>query len=507
MSSPGTMDDPRVTFMGATSASRSSVAVMATALPTLIMLVTGAKGVGSTMLTVVAFGGSVATAALVRRDGVVPRNVWPVIVLFAVVAVARMPLLSNDLWSYAFYGRISAFYGGDPYRIVPRSHPRDFVYPLVHWRNTASVYGPLFNIYSAVVARVAGRSLLWLRLGFQLMAAGSVVGSLWLLARRGRAATMVLVALQPFVWIAVVNGGHNDAIVAFLLLLAVIIFERRLIGRAAVIVAVAAMVKLSAVLVVVPLVVFLVARRRWRDAAITATVPSLVLISGELVYPGSLTNASQATDHKISMASVWGPVPSLIGVNPVAVTMVAGLAILGLVLMISWRRRNDATVGLAAGSSLAMFGIAGSYTLSWYSIWGLPILALSGDLVATGLVAARGSLMMAAYQLRGSSIEDLASRVVLAGTVPIILLVLFVTHVAHRPGWATVLSNEVLPRAHRRMTGVEPADSYDFPHDSSPPDASRHSDDAEQGPRGHALLLDHQDHGDDRRRDGGGHSR
>lgn len=161
-------------------------------------------------------------------------------------------------------------HGADPYTAVPASFPRDVVYPVVGWRDTPSGYGPLFTAYSAGVTRLAGESLLVMRLGFQLLAMGSVLWCLRVLARSGQVATLTLVALQPFVWVSVVNGGHNDAIMAATLLSAVVAFRRERIGIASALVGVATLIKLSAVILVVPLVAVLLVQRRWRAAAMTA---------------------------------------------------------------------------------------------------------------------------------------------------------------------------------------------------------------------------------------------
>jgi hypothetical protein len=63
----------------------------------------------------------------------------------------------------------------------------------------------------------------------------------------------------------------------------------------------------------------------------------------------------------------------------------------------------------------------------------VPILALSGDVALTSIVAARGSLMLASYQLGpGPVLQDLAGFA--ASTVaPWALLVLFVWVVMHPP--------------------------------------------------------------------------
>jgi len=69
-----------------------------------------------------------------------------------------------------------------------------------------------------------------------------------------------------------------------------------------------------------------------------------------------------------------------------------------------------------------------SYTLPWYLLWGVPALAISGDLTVLSVVVTRGSLMAASYQLKGSSIDGLVGAA-LSIAAPLVLLGVFVRRV------------------------------------------------------------------------------
>lgn len=384
------------------------------------------------MLTVSALLMSLLAARAVVATARTPRVLWPAVLVLVALAVTTGPIGSHDLWSYSFYGRMVSEYRVDPYRAVPAMFPHDVIYPVVGWRHTPSGYGPLFTLYSAAVTALAGGSKLVMRLGFQLSAAAAVTWCLWVLSRARRHAALTLVALQPFIWISVVNGGHNDAILAALLLAAVIAFDRRRAGQAAVLIGVAALVKMSAIFVVVPLVVLLLARRRWRDAATMAIVPLAGLLLGELVAPGSLANASSASRGVVSRASVWRLVGLVNGIPGAQITMLATGFVGALIIWISWRRRNDSTATVSAGASLSVFAMASSYTLPWYLMWGVPMLALSGDLAVLTVVVARGSLMAASYQLKGSPVEGVVGAGV-SIAAPLVLLGVFLWRVLVPP--------------------------------------------------------------------------
>ena len=385
-------------------------------------------GAVSAALVVVGLVASVGCAREVGHSERTPRGLWPSVAILAITAVARAPLGSHDLWSYAFYGRLVAFHHSSPYTTTARRFPHDLVYPLVGWRDTPSVYGPIFTAYSAVVARAAGDSLVALRLGFQLPAAAAVIGSLGVLRRFRRHSTLTLFALQPFVWISVVNGGHNDAILAVLLLVAVLAFQGGRTWASAALIAAATLVKMSGGLLVIPLVVIALTRRRWADAIVLAGMPTLALAVSGVAIPQLLTNAGGATSHKISQASVWRPLWLATDLDPRLLTTLAGVTVLALAAAIAWRHRHARNATTSGSASLAVFSFAASYTLPWYAVWGFPIAALGGDLVAAGLIAARGSLMTASYQLHGvTRLEDAAS-VLITGLAPLALFVLFLRH-------------------------------------------------------------------------------
>lgn len=413
---------------------RAEVGIVAAALPSLAVLVLAPSGNVAAGLTTVALGGSLWMARVCVGATRVPRTAWPVFAALAVAAVTRAPMGSHDLWSYAFLGRVMAHYGGDPYSVVANQHPNDLVFSLVKWRNTPSGYGPLFTLYSAGVAKLAGQSLLLLRLGFQIPVAASVLACLRMLSNRGRIAAVVLIGLQPVIWLTLVNGGHNDALMAVALLGAVVAFTAERTWTAAILVAVAVLIKLSAALIVIPICVVLMSRRRWSQAIGFGLVSVGPVLACGLVLPRSLANASRASMNKVSMSSIWRPVKELADLDPAVLSRLAMLVVLGAAIAVSWRRRGDQTVSVAAGSSLSLYPLLSNYTLPWYTIWGLPALALTGDLILTGLVAARGSLMTVAYQLSGTGPVVSAAHLLLDWILPPVLAGAFLIAVLRPTG-------------------------------------------------------------------------
>jgi alpha-1,6-mannosyltransferase len=153
---------------------------------------------------------------------------------FHVLFVALPLLISNDVLSYAMYGRILSVHHANPYTSLPLTFPSDPFFPLVAplWRGTPSVYWPGFVLLSAGVTSLvhspAGTVLV-----FKLIAGAASAGSMLLVARTARrlwparaAFAAMLVGWNPVMLLHVVGGGHNDALIALALAGAVAFLAR-----------------------------------------------------------------------------------------------------------------------------------------------------------------------------------------------------------------------------------------------------------------------------------------
>jgi hypothetical protein len=176
----------------------------------------------------VALAGGVALAFAGYVCGVVAlrRRVVPVVAVFAVAAAVQLTplagptLLSTDTWTYWMYGRVAAVEGGNPYGDPPSAYPEDVAYHAMgsSWRDTTSLYGPLFTIGSELHARVAGEDpadAAWL---FRLVAALAVLGTAALAASFAArpAFAAAFVGWNPLLALHFGGGGHNDAVMMLL---------------------------------------------------------------------------------------------------------------------------------------------------------------------------------------------------------------------------------------------------------------------------------------------------
>ena len=167
-----------------------------------------------------AFAGYVGGVVALRRRAV------PVAAAIAIAAVVQFAplagptLLSTDTWTYWMYGRIAAVKEGNPYGNPPSAYPDDVAYSAMgsSWRDTTSLYGPLFTVGSELHAHVAGddpERAAWL---YRLVAALAVLGTAALAASLAvrPAFAAAFVGWNPLLALHFGGGGHNDAVMMLL---------------------------------------------------------------------------------------------------------------------------------------------------------------------------------------------------------------------------------------------------------------------------------------------------
>jgi alpha-1,6-mannosyltransferase len=314
------------------------------------------------------------------------------------VAVAVPPQGSGDLWSYAAYGRTLAHYHASPYRLAPDAFPSDPIFSRVApaWRATKSVYGPVFVATAAGGSALAGSSPLANRLFFQGLAALAVLASMLLLARQGaEAGALASLGLNPVVATAVVNGGHNDAMVGLAVLAGIVLAIRGRPVAAGAVVGVAALVKIVAVL---PLAAVAAWAWRAKDRKVAVRVAAAgvgAVLAGYAVAGGLAAVSPVLADTGYhSRASVWTAVRGFAPAFRSPFTAVLVLAALVLAVLTGRARRP---LPVAAGSAVAAYLLGAPYVLPWYVAWALPVLALVWRSPVSALVLAYAGALAVAY--------------------------------------------------------------------------------------------------------------
>lgn len=382
---------------------------------------------GGAAVTATLLGTLAATLLGTRPDSstTFPRVQWFAVGALALLAVVRAPLGSHDLWSYAMYGRILALHGADPYRIAPGAFTHDSILHLVGrgWRHTLSAYGPVFTGYAGVAAWCAGRSMLALRLAFQVPAAAAILGSIAVAVRVSASERPIaLIGLQPVVWGSVVNGGHNDAWIAFLAIAAIALAMAQRPGFAGCCIAVGALVKITAILAVPGLVLWLLARGDRRSAVRFVMASAGITALGVAAAPRSLTGAARATAGVITRASIWQVAVAAHAMTPGLVASI-GIAATGAITVAgAWRARHAATPAPAVAIGLFTYTVIGAYTLPWYAVWALPAVAASRRRAFSALTTMHGGLLMSAYIVGRAPVAHRFAHGMLTAVVPIVTL-------------------------------------------------------------------------------------
>jgi hypothetical protein len=354
--------------------------------------------------------GAYAWALLIfrrRQD----KGLFPILaltILLCLLLTVIPPLVSKDVFSNIFYGKIAARYHDNPYIITPQRFAGDqlMIYVSLNWKNTAIVYGPLHTCFSMLLNLAAGQSitanifvfkgamalfhiantlLVWIMLGF-------------LAPRRQRFGTM-LYAWNPLALIIGVGGGHNDVMMMTLVLLALYFLVREKKWAGYIILCLSVLIKYITVVLLVALIIYFLSRKtrtaeRLRDLALYLAV--FLLISVLLFFPfwaGFSTLSSTLRNLQMDNLSSVGGLLSALFISifrfifrlPASAAETVG-GILGKVLLLPiflaalWlvpRRTSDwrdlpncfFLVNLA-------YLLTTSYYMPWYMLWILPLISL-----------------------------------------------------------------------------------------------------------------------------------
>ncbi|MEP7053782.1 MAG: hypothetical protein ABI912_00860 [Actinomycetota bacterium] len=323
-------------------------------------------------------------------------------ILLAAAAVATVafvivpPVNSDDVYSYAAYGRMAAT-GRDPYTTTAQDLPADPVAREVTkpWRDTPTVYGPIATAEQTLVMRAAGRSV---RLGVVGL---SALGALAFLATAGildryagdaaaRTRAALCWALNPLLLFQLVGGAHLDTLGILALVLAIGLAESSRTAAAGAAIGAAIAVKLTGGIAAIGLAWSLRHEPR-RLAQLVAggvliVVPSYLLAGGTTAF-GQARKASRF----VSFASWWRPIVVALETrmdSGPARQVVSTLALLAFLVVARLLLRVlpptapglERLAGMLFAVTLAWL-VTAAYTLPWYAAWAWPLLALmaAGD--------------------------------------------------------------------------------------------------------------------------------
>ena len=333
-------------------------------------------------LLVTAFACYLGALALVRRRAPALPAVLAAAVVIQLLPLAAPLLLSTDAWTYWEYGRIAAVHGGDPYIDTPDEFPDDpaYAYAGAAWRDTSSVYGPAFTLFSEAVALVSGSSAAAAAWIFKVLAAGGVVACVVLAARlaRERPYAAAFVGWNPLLAVHFAGGGHNDSLLVALTLAAIVLAGLGRRGLAGAAWAVAILLKW------IPLVFFalraIAARKEGRRVGHAGFAAAAIVVLAfatwrygldwvRAVGPLSENAAEQssyALPHRLEQLGM-----------PHGLTL--ALAVAGLAAGLAWLAREASRGRVRLGLAGCLLLATTPWLTPWYVIWALPFAAAEDD--------------------------------------------------------------------------------------------------------------------------------
>lgn len=145
------------------------------------------------------------------------------------------PFGAADIFDNITHGRMIAFYGANPFQQVAADFPRDPFLTYTAWKTSRSAYGPLWELYAAAQAWVAGNgiatNMVVFKLGVVVFWVLALVVAWKMLQRAGRQPVLpafLLLAWNPLLLYEVWGNAHNDIMMAFFILLAAwMVMEKR----------------------------------------------------------------------------------------------------------------------------------------------------------------------------------------------------------------------------------------------------------------------------------------
>jgi Glycosyltransferase family 87 len=419
-----------------------------------------------------------------------------------------VPLLfSRDVYSYAYYGKIAGIYHGNPYVQTPLDHSGDALWNLVgpQWVNTPAYYGPGWTSLSALLSRSLPRAIdlveayRYLAIVASLATCAVIVWIVHRLWPARKAFALVAFGANPVVLFFAVGGGHSDLLVALSIVGAFAFLVSKREMPAIAVLSLGALIKVTAALPLLLLLVWCVARRPPVERRRTVLTHGGLSLGIALLFALPYLQLKDPTLGMLGLAGQtgWLAPPLVIGRAVDAMTFhtmgwvvrLGAFVLLawcvGLLVREVWRRAAAGRISAQEqaavwGWALALLMLLGPILLPWYAVWGLPLVWALPRIPRTAVLAASAMLgvtLWSAEALRYPGAFELNKLVGFAIVVPIltVFLVFVVRDLRSRIELGRLFEDEVGRPAPTTLAG-EPGEEQRVP------DASRHGGGDADGP-------------------------
>ena len=386
---------------------------------------------------------------------------------FVVAAHALLfgvPLLfSRDVYSYAYYGRIAGVYGGNPYVQTPLDHPTDALWKFVGpiWVSTRAVYGPVWTRLSAWLSTELRAKPETHVEAYRLLALvaslATCVVIVWTVRRlwpERTAFALVAFGANPVVLFHSVASGHNDLLVALSIACAFALVVSHREMPAIAVLTLGALIKATAGLPLLLLLVWCIARRPARERVRVAITHVGVAVAITLVFAIPFFQWQDPTLGMLELAGHEGWLaPAAVGSHLVdalsfhtlgwVVRLVAAGVLAVSVWRLSsavWRRTTGTDIARAPvmtpreqaatwGWALMLLMLLGPVLLPWYVVWALPLAWVLPKAPRTALIAVSSLLGVTLWSTEAMRYPGAFSLNVFVGNwlvVPVIVWLLLV---------------------------------------------------------------------------------
>jgi hypothetical protein len=418
-----------------------------------------------------------------------------VVVIGAHALLVLVPLLfSRDVYSYAFYGRIAGIYHGNPYVQTPLDHSGDVLWNLVgsRWVDTPAYYGPGWTTLSAGLSRFLPHPIdhveayRYLSIAASLATCGVIV---WIVHRLWPARTSFALAAfgaNPVVLFHAAGSGHNDLLVALSIVTAFALLVSKRELPAVAVLTLGALIKVTACLPLLLLLVWCVARRPPRERRRAVLTHAGLSIGIALAFALPYFQLKDPTLGMFGLAKEtgWLSPPTVIAqaVDFLSFHTLGWLVRLGalalLVLCVGmlarevWRRASSGGMSgqeqaAVWGWGLALLMLLGPILLPWYVVWQLPLVWALPRIPRTAVIATSsllGVTLWSAEALRypGAFELDLMIGYVIVVPILTVFLVFVVRDLRSRVQLGRLFEDE-FARPAPTMLAEEPSDDQRVP--------------------------------------------
>ena len=316
------------------------------------------------------------------------------------VLLAASPGQSHDIFDYIFRGRMLAKFGASPLAVTPDTYRDEPFYGYIGWARWVDAYGPVWEYVSGAVALSGEGTLASYVLRYRLLSVilTGLCGALIYTLVRAEAPRYAPAALLAWSWnplllVSTALGAHNDVLMIVFVLLEYRCFQRRKWVAGLLMLVLAAHVKMTALLLLPVMCVWLARRNGWWPAVRTmfvafglaaplswllyqplggwATLPRNLRERALLLYNSPAYVTYMELQHRWTWPEIDARHATTVGAN-----LLFLLIALVLFAYLGRRQGNAHLWGFSLAITMAYLLVGAYWFNGWYVLWALALAAL-----------------------------------------------------------------------------------------------------------------------------------